>query len=248
MINEKQVKLNQFYKFPKWLLDMKNVSNNAKILYMLLWDRLDLSIKNNWIDEEGNVFIYFTIKDICQKLKISNKSAVKYKKELFEVGLIHEKKQMNQSSKIYLDSVESTQRKCKKYTYGSVENTLTEVYKVHSNKTEYNKTNNINTKNNNKILSESISSSSVLQFIQSDLDLWQITTPNMIDEVNHQVNDIGEELTKYAWKTAVDSGKPFVKYVNGIIRNWKAQGIKSVEQVKASKREEQKEEVSKYGW
>ncbi len=36
------------------------LSNNAKIAYALLKDRLELSIKNNWFDENGDIFFIFT--------------------------------------------------------------------------------------------------------------------------------------------------------------------------------------------
>ena len=61
-----------FYRFPKALITNKNyktVSDGAKILYGLMLDRMGLSIKNGWLDEQGRVFIYFTLEDLQEALR-----------------------------------------------------------------------------------------------------------------------------------------------------------------------------------
>lgn len=146
-----------FFKFPKpFIYDekYKTLSNNAKMLYMLLFDRLELSLKNGWHDKEGNVFQYYTNEQLMIDLNCnSNKTIIKIKKELKDAGLMKEVRQgMNLPNRIYLDalngSVESTFQEVQKVHIGSVENTLSEVQKVHTIKTENTKTEN----NNNKLL------------------------------------------------------------------------------------------------
>ena len=146
-----------FFKFPKpFIYDekYKTLSNNAKMLYMLLFDRLELSLKNGWHDKEGNVFQYYTNEQLMIDLNCnSNKTIIKIKKELKDAGLMTEVRQgMNLPNRIYLDvlngSVESTFQEVQKVHIGSVENTLSEVQKVHTIKTENTKTEN----NNNKLL------------------------------------------------------------------------------------------------
>ena len=146
-----------FFKFPKpFIYDekYKTLSNNAKMLYMLLFDRLELSLKNGWHDKEGNVFQYYTNEQLMIDLNFnSNKTIIKIKKELKDAGLMKEVRQgMNLPNRIYLDvlngSVESTFQEVQKVHLGSVENTLSEVQKVHTIKTENTKTEN----NNNKLL------------------------------------------------------------------------------------------------
>lgn len=145
-----------FFKFPKpFIYDekYKTLSNNAKMLYMLLFDRLELSLKNGWYDKEGNVFQYYTNEQLMIDLNCnSNKTIIKIKKELKDAGLMTEVRQgMNLPNRIYLDalngSVESTFQEVQKVHLGSVENTLSEVQKVHTIKTENTKTEN----NNNKL-------------------------------------------------------------------------------------------------
>ena len=146
-----------FFKFPKpFIYDekYKTLSNNAKMLYMLLFDRLELSLKNGWHDKEGNVFQYYTNEQLMIDLNCnSNKTIIKIKKELKDAGLMKEVRQgMNLPNRIYLDvlngSVESTFQEVQKVHLGSVENTLSEVQKIHTIKTENTKTEN----NNNKLL------------------------------------------------------------------------------------------------
>ena len=146
-----------FFKFPKpFIYDEKYkvLSNNAKILYMLLFDRLELSLKNGWHDKEGNVFQYYTNDQLMIDLNCnSNKTIIKIKKELKDAGLMTEVRQgMNLPNRIYLEalngSVENTFQEVQKVHLGSVENTLSEVQKVHTIKTENTKTEN----NNNKLL------------------------------------------------------------------------------------------------
>lgn len=149
-----------FFKFPKpFIYDEKYkvLSNNAKMLYMLLFDRLELSLKNGWHDKEGNVFQYYTNDQLMIDLNCnSNKTIIKIKKELKDAGLMTEVRQgMNLPNRIYLEalngSVENTFQEVQKVHLGSVENTLSEVQKVHTIKTENTKTENNNI---NSVISE----------------------------------------------------------------------------------------------
>ena len=146
-----------FFKFPKpFIYDekYKTLSNNAKLLYMLLFDRLELSLKNGWHDKEGNVFQYYTNEQLMIDLNCnSNNTIIKIKKELKDAGLMTEVRQgMNLPNRIYLDalngSVESAFQEVQKVHLGSAKNAFQEVQKVHTIKTENTKTEN----NNNKLL------------------------------------------------------------------------------------------------
>ena len=146
-----------FFKFPKpFIYDekYKSLSNNAKMLYMLLFDRLELSLKNGWHDKEGNVFQYYTNEQLMIDLNCnSNNTIIKIKKELKDAGLMTEVRQgMNLPNRIYLDalngSVESTFQEVQKVHPGSAKSAFQEVQKVHTIKTENTKTEN----NNNKLL------------------------------------------------------------------------------------------------
>lgn len=74
-----------FYRLPKILFTddrFADVSSEAKILYGLLLDRMGLSIKNGWIDEENRVYIYFKLDDVIDMLKIGKDKGIKLFAEL----------------------------------------------------------------------------------------------------------------------------------------------------------------------
>jgi len=93
------VSYGSFFKVPRCIFTNKKynfLSDSAKFLYMLMCDRADVSIKNNWLDDEGNVYIYYTVLNVCESLNCCREKAVSILKELDEnggVGLISRKKQ-----------------------------------------------------------------------------------------------------------------------------------------------------------
>ena len=100
-----------YYQIPMELFFNKNyiykLNSDSKILYGFLLNRLTLSAKNNWIDEDGNVFLIFTRKEVQKMLNLSDKTATKAFKQLNECKLIHEKKQgANKPNLIYVGKIE----------------------------------------------------------------------------------------------------------------------------------------------
>ena len=79
----------------------RSMSASAKILYSLILNRMHLSERNHWEDEQG-VYIKYSTTEICEDLQCSDRSALKYRKELVDYGLI-EVQVMGQGkeSKIY---------------------------------------------------------------------------------------------------------------------------------------------------
>lgn len=71
----------QYYQFPKFLLELP-LSQNARIFYMLLYDRTRISRKNNWADEDGRVYAVFPIDELSQKTGKCKSSVKKALKEL----------------------------------------------------------------------------------------------------------------------------------------------------------------------
>ena len=88
-----------FYRIPKLLFKneyFKNLSSDAKILYGLMLDRMSLSIKNQWFDEQNRAYIYFSIEDIMELLNCGRNKAVKSLQELDDengIGLIEKRRQ-----------------------------------------------------------------------------------------------------------------------------------------------------------
>ena len=100
-----------FYRIPKALFQndyFKNLSSDAKILYGLMLDRMSLSIKNQWFDEQNRAYIYFSIEDIMDLLNCGKNKAIKSLQELDQengIGLIEKKRQgFGKTNIIYVKS------------------------------------------------------------------------------------------------------------------------------------------------
>lgn len=98
-----------FIRLPKMLITeeyFRELSSDAKILYGLLLDRMGLSIKNHWVDEQNRVYIIFTIEDVMENLCCSERKAVNLMGELDDkkgIGLLHKKRQgMGKPNLIYI--------------------------------------------------------------------------------------------------------------------------------------------------
>ena len=216
-INE--VKNNAFYQFPQWLLKEEpynNLGDKAKLMYMLLFDRRTLSIKNKWYDDDGQIYMYFTIEQFMQELNCSNKAVVKAKKELVEVGLLEEVRQgVNKPNRLYIN--------------GSVESTRQEVNKVHGINT-----NNINT--NISILSNQ--QQEEVDETRKSYDMFFEAFPKQRknaftqQDILADINEFGNELYQYALKLAMTNEANYPSYIERIFNSWRNEGITTLEQAK----------------
>jgi len=83
-----------FYRIPKLLITderFRAISTDAKLLYGLMLDRMSLSIKNGWLDEENRVYIYFTVEEVMEQMNCKSEKATKLLMELDNkkgIGLI----------------------------------------------------------------------------------------------------------------------------------------------------------------
>lgn len=98
-----------FYRIPKVLFTdhrYKAVSVEAKVLYGLLLDRMSLSIRSGWLDDDGRVYIYFTLEEAIEFLGFGKDKLVRLFQELDRdrgIGLIERKKQgQGKPTKIYV--------------------------------------------------------------------------------------------------------------------------------------------------
>ena len=91
----KEIYREKYYQMPKVFFTNKqyfDLSNDAKIAYMLLKDRFDYSVKNNWVDENDNIYFIFTVTELMNLLHCREGKVSKIKKELEQVGLLKQKK------------------------------------------------------------------------------------------------------------------------------------------------------------
>lgn len=95
-----------FYRIPKALFQeprFQSLSTDAKTLYGILLDRMSLSVKNGWLDEQNRVFIIFTIEDVKRALCCADNKATRLLRELEKFGLIERKRRgLGKPSLVYV--------------------------------------------------------------------------------------------------------------------------------------------------
>ena len=105
-IKKSEVYENRFYRIPKAFFKTekyKTLSIYAKVIYGFLDDRRELSLKNNWVDSDDNIYLIFTRKEIQEMLCLSDKPVTNAFKELNEYELIEEVIQgLNKPNLIYV--------------------------------------------------------------------------------------------------------------------------------------------------
>ena len=155
-------KLFSFYRIPKALFQeqrFQNLSTDAKTLYGILLDRMSLSVKNEWFDKQGRVFIIFTIEDVKRALCCADNKATKLLRELENFGLIERKRRgLGKPSLVYVKnfssdlSNERVQNR-ENHESGSPKNACQDPPKSRCNKNKKSKTERNNT---NPILSDEL--------------------------------------------------------------------------------------------
>lgn len=140
---------NVFYQIPKELFTnpaYNNLDSNSILLYGLLLDRLSVSMKNKWIDKEGNIYLIYSRKEAQKMLKLSDKPVSKAFKKLEEAKLIYEirsgfkKHNIIYVGKIGHQSVEKTMNRIMSDSRNG-ENTIHESENVRCSNNKYNKNN-----------------------------------------------------------------------------------------------------------
>jgi hypothetical protein len=153
---EKEEVTLRFYQTPKALFNnpyYKRLSLGAKLMYSILRDRLDMSIKNNWKDEKGYIYLIFSGDELLNLLEISKNTVTKYKRELIKYKLIIDKRLgQGKSNKIYVLKPEIKEYQNPKNWESSIpKNTLLESQNIHPINTYVNKTNRLNNVKSNAI-------------------------------------------------------------------------------------------------
>lgn len=144
-----------FFRIPKLLFTdsrYAGISVEAKVLYGLLLDRMGLSLKNGWLDEEGRVYIIFTIADIKAMLGCAEQKVNKLLRELDSaggIGLIERRRRgLGKPNVIYVKNFtgekgtgkESQIKKCENHNSGIVKTTDQELRYSQTNDTDLNET------------------------------------------------------------------------------------------------------------
>lgn len=134
-----------YFRVPKILfrdIKFKDLSTDVKTLYGILLDRMGLSVKNGWLDEQGRVYIIFPVQEVMDALGCADNKATKLFRELEKFGLIERKRRgLGKPTLIYVKNFADPRfRNREKNGSGAADSAQPETAKSRGNKTEWNKT------------------------------------------------------------------------------------------------------------
>lgn len=138
-----------YFRIPKALFQdsrFRQLSTDARTLYGILLDRMSLSAKNGWLDEQGRVYIIYTVREVQESLCCAEHKAVKLFRELEQADLIERKRRgLGGPSLIFVKNFSTEVSKmhplnCANSNSGAVQNAVQEQPKPQCNKTDKNKT------------------------------------------------------------------------------------------------------------
>ena len=134
-----------YFRVPKILfrdIKFKDLSTDAKTLYGILLDRMGLSVKNGWLDEQGRVYIIFPVQEVMDALGCADNKATKLFRKLEKFGLIERKRRgLGKPDLIYVKNFADPRfRNREKNGSGAADSVQQETAKSRGNKTEWNKT------------------------------------------------------------------------------------------------------------
>ena len=134
-----------YFRMPKILfrdIKFKDLSTDVKTLYGILLDRMGLSVKNGWLDEQGRVYIIFPVQEVMDALGCADNKATKLFRELEKFGLIERKRRgLGKPNLIYVKNFADPRfRNREKNGSGAADSAQQETAKSRGNKTEWNKT------------------------------------------------------------------------------------------------------------
>ncbi|HEM4568970.1 TPA: replication initiator protein A [Streptococcus suis] len=199
-----EVRNNQFYQFPQWLLEepYNKLSHRAMLMYMLLWDRRGLSEKNGWYDKNGKVYVYFTNEQFMEILKCSKQTVVTTKEELHEFNLLKEVRQgVSKPNRLYIN--------------GSLKFRLQEVQNLDGINTNIIKTNISNINNN---ISEQNPLKKIVYTIRQN---WgKDLTPIELETVTKMLGDYPFEIIDFAISEATLRNKKTIRWVERCCLDW----------------------------
>jgi len=158
---EKEEVTLRFYQTPKALFNnpaYQGLALGPKLMYSTLRDRLDISIKNNWKDEKGYIYLIFSVEELADLLEIDRTAVMRYKRKLVDYKLIIDKRLgQGNPNRIYVlkpELVDNLDQKSQNTTSRSGNTEPLEVSNSNPINTYVNKTDRINNVNNNAIFNK----------------------------------------------------------------------------------------------
>nr|DAL03479.1 MAG TPA: replication initiator protein [Caudoviricetes sp.] len=238
----------RYFKIPYRLIEddyFSDLDPLAVMVYGILTDRISLSRKNkqHFTDKDGYLYVVATNEEIGKWIKKSEPVVIKLKRQLIEHGLLKEKRQgVRLANLLYPQKIrtkETLVQELKNIKGGTKETLVQELKNIKSNQPDNNHPYITN-------LSEPDGAGdNTLYSIedappQNDLGIvydWifsefgRYPTPFEIEDLKSFLQDHSKEVIKLAIKECVGNGKPYFKYLDSILRDWKQKGLTTVELV-----------------
>lgn len=121
----------KFCKFPKAFLmnpEYKNLTHSAMVFYAALIDRMSLSDRNDWRDEDNQIFILYSNKELCKTMNCSHETVTKKLRELEQFGLLKRKKRgLGKADMLY---VREPYEACNSFALQNTENKKYEMQEI----------------------------------------------------------------------------------------------------------------------
>ena len=241
--------LSNFFTMPYALFEnpaYTDLPNEAKLLYGLFVDRISLSMKNgsDWIDENGEVFCYYTNDVLGKLLNRSEPHIINLKSKLHEAGLLLEVQQgQKKPNRIYpleLKTVKSGTKNCLVQELKTFKPNHTNINHTNINQPEIGKDgstteggNTLFSKAKKEQATSSPAASNLSKFNNLILENFgKFPTPLQIDDMRYMLEEHQLDVITLAIKECVDYGKPRFSYLKTILDKWKHDGLTTAELVK----------------
>lgn len=193
----------RFYKLYKFLFEdeyFKKMSDSSKIAYCMFRDRFELSKMNNWIDENGNVYLIFTTKDLCELLNCGTQKVTKIKKELEKFNLLEQERiGLNKPNRIYIlepntPNKTSSGKEFRKSKFQSSENQNSRNSKIENQEARKSKSNDTESNDTEFKDTDSSDTNDMNDIREANIE---DTKPNHPNHTNHLQQQSDEEALKH---------------------------------------------------
>ena len=238
----------RYFKIPYRLIEddyFSDLDPLAVMVYGILTDRVSLSRKNkqHFTDKDGYLYVVATNEEIGKWIKKSEPVVIKLKKQLIEHGLLKEKRQgVRLANLLYPQKIRTKEilaQELKNIKGGTKEILAQELKNIKSNQPDKNHPYMTNLSEpegagaNNLYSIEDAAAENDLGIVHDWIfsEFGRYPTPFEIEDLKYFLQDHSKEVIKLAIKECVGNGKPYFKYLESILRDWKQKGLTTVELV-----------------
>ena len=243
----------RYFKIPYRLIEddyFSDLDPLAVMVYGILTDRISLSRKNkqHFTDRDGYLYVVATNEEIGKWIKKSEPVVIKLKRQLIEHDLLKEKRQgVRLANLLYPQKIrtkETLVQELKNIKGGTKETLVQELKNIKPNQPDNNHPYITNLSEpegagaNTLYSIEDAPAENDLGIVHDWIfsEFGRYPTPFEIEDLKAFLQDHSKEVIKLAIKECVGNGKPYFKYLESILRDWKQKGLVTTELVENRQR------------